>query len=603
MIDEEIILQLKGRRIKTSQLHPKKLFFLFFFICFLASGYFIYLQFFFKKKALGIEKQIKGDIYFSFPPRGDIYDKKMKLITGSSLSFDIYLDLTKVNELNLNRLDLFSGEKIFYRGNKIIIRNFNKEKALKLLADKKKYPYLEIIPSYVRSYEATSSVGNLIGYLGFPQKDQLYYPEEFVGQSGLEFFYQDYLRGKVGEIIYKKSYSENKIKKIKETNFSPGKDLVLSIDLELQKKIYQKIDEYFKENNYRRGAFVLINPNSGAIISLISYPSYNPEAFLGKNNEVKKILNDTDQPLFNRVVSGLYNPGSTIKPVVLAAALEEKIINPNDRIFAAGEIKIPNPYFPNRFSIFKDNKFHGWTDARKAIADSVNIYFYVIGGGYPYSAKANGYPEEIPIKYGLGIERLNKYWRLFGLGQKTGIDFPNEKSGFLPSPKTKAKNIFDPYWRLGDTYNVSIGQGDILVTPLQIALLTSYFATGKIYQPYLVEKIVSKEGQIIFQRQPKILYENIISPENLKVIQEGMRMTVTQGTAKILGDLPVAGKSGTPEIMGKKKLNAIFTGYFPYKKPEAVMTLLIEDVPIGSVATLPLYRELVKLYLEMYGEK
>ncbi len=193
-----------------------------------------------------------------------------------------------------------------------------------------------------------------------------------------------------------------------------------------------------------------------------------------------------------------------------------------------------------------------------------------------------------------------KYWKLFNLGQKTGIDLIGEKEGFLPSPETKKKNIFDPIWRLGDTYNVSIGQGDLLVTPLQIALWTSAFVNNKIYQPFIVQKILDENNRVIFERKPKILKENLISEENLKIIQKAMRMTVTQGTAKAyLADLPLAGKSGTPQAFGKNKLNAIFTGYFPYDKPEIVMTLLIEDVPSGSIATLPLYRELVKTYLEL----
>jgi penicillin-binding protein 2 len=368
--------------------------------------------------------------------------------------------------------------------------------------------------------------------------------------------------------------------------------------MDFQQKAYELIKNYLQENNYRKSAFIALNPQTGEIISLISYPSYDPNWFLENPEKVNQILKDKNQPLFNRVIGGLYAPGSTIKLIVAAGALEEKIVSPETKIYANGELKIPNPYFPGTYSIFKDNKVHGWTDIYKAIADSVNIYFYVVGGGYLYPSA------EIPIKNGLGIEILNKYWKLFGLGQKSGVDLLGEKEGFLPSPETKAKNIFDPVWRLGDTYNVSIGQGDLLVTPLQIALWTSAMATNKIYQPFLVKKIIDDHNQIIFDRSPKIIKENLIKAENLRIIQEGMRRTVTSGTAQILNDLPVevAGKSGTPEIYGKKKLNAIFTGYFPYQKPEIVMTLLIEDVPIGSVATLPLYKDLVKTYLELkYG--
>ena len=399
----------------------------------------------------------------------------------------------------------------------------------------------------------------------------------------------------MGEIVYQKT--KKGLVPVREIQAQPGKNLYLTINYEFQKKVYELLSDYFQKNGYSRGAFVALNPNSGEIISLISYPSYNPNWFLENPQKILQVLNNKNQPLFNRVISGLYAPGSTIKPIVAAAALEENIVTPETKIYAGGEIKIPNPYFPGTYSIFRDNKIHGWTDIYKAIADSVNVYFYVVGGGYPEPSK------EIPLKNGLGIERLVKYWRLYNLGQKSGIDLYGEKEGFLPSPETKAKNLFDKIWRLGDTYNVSIGQGDLLVTPLQIALFTGAMATNKIYQPFVVKKITDETGKIIFERQPRILKENLIKEENLKIIQKAMRMTVTQGTAKAyLSDLPVAGKSGTPEIFGKKKLNAIFTAYLPYDKPEIVMTLLIEDVPIGSVASLPLYREIVKTYLELnYG--
>jgi penicillin-binding protein 2 len=595
MIDEEILFQPSGKKIKISQFKDQNIpFFLFVLVFLISFSYFLYLQIFLKEQYLTIEKNIKTVTYFIFSPRGKIFDRFGKILADSKPTFDAYVDLNKIKELPFE----IKG-KFFYRGNELIIRDIDQKTALILLT--KKIDGLEIVPSFKRVYFGKEEIGNLIGYVGFPEEDEkTYYQEEFVGKSGIELSYQNYLHGKAGEIVYERE--GKKLKKIQETEPQPGKNLVLTIDFEFQKKAYELIKNYLQEHNYQKAVFIALNPKNGEIISLISYPSYDPNWFLENPEKVNQILKDKNQPLFNRGISGLYAPGSTIKLIVAAGALEEKIISPQAKIYAAGGIKIPNPYFPGTYSIFKDNKIHGWTDIKKAIADSVNVYFYVVGGGYPYNDLETD-PPNLKIK-GLGINLLNKYWRLFNLGQKTGIDLLGEKEGFLPSPETKAKNLFDPYWRLGDTYNVSIGQGDILVTPLQIALWTSAFANNKIYQPFIVKKIIDENGKIIFERSPKILRENIIKEENLKVIQEGMRMTVTQGTAKILNDLPVkvAGKSGTPEIFGKKKLNAIFTGYFPYENPEIVMTLLIEDVPIGSVATLPLYKELVKAYLELnYG--
>jgi len=585
---EDLFFELQGKKIKLSNFDKERLFiFLFILIFFINIFYFLFLQFNFKEKALKIYKNLGVERYFYFAPRGKIFDRNFQILVDSEQTFDVYIDLNKVQNFNFQ-----NHKKIFYRGNLVIIRDFEREKALSLMTNK--IEGIKILPSFKRKYFIHEEMGNIIGYIGFPsEKDNNYYSEEFIGKSGLELTYQEYLRGLLGEVVYKKG------KKIKETNFLPGKNLILTIDYQFQKKAYELIDNYLKENNYKKAVFIALDPRSGEVISLISYPSYDPTWFLENSEKVKQVLKDKNEPLFNRAIGGFYAPGSTIKLIVAAAALEEKIINPQTKIYAAGQIKIPNPYIPGTYSIFKDNKIHGWTDIKKAIADSVNVYFYVVGGGYPYDDLETD-PPNLKIK-GLGINLLNKYWRLFNLGQKSGIDLLGEKEGFLPSPETKAKNLFDPYWRLGDTYNVSIGQGDILVTPLQIALWTSAFATNKIYQPFIVKKIIDENGKIIFERKPKILRENIIKEENLKIIQEGMRMTVTQGTAKILNDLPVkiAGKSGTPEIFGKKKLNAIFTGFFPYENPEIVMTLLIEDVPLGSVATLPLYKELVKAYLEL----
>jgi penicillin-binding protein 2 len=593
MIDEEIIFQIKGKKNKTINFSFKIIFnFIFFAIFLICFFYFLYLQIFLKESLLQSEKKMKYVSYLIFPPRGNILDRNGNLLATSEQNFDIYIDLQKVSDEFLAFLQKQKGSNFFYRGNQLIIRNVKKETALTLMTQK--IDGLKVIPSFKRKYLLNKEIGNLIGYLGLPsgvEKD--YYQEEFIGKAGIELKYQDYLRGKPGELIYKKE--KDNLLKVKETESQTGNNVILTIQSDFQKQAYKIMEEYFISHNYKKGVLIVLNPNTGEIFSLISYPSYDPNWIFEDKEKFLEALNEDTQPLFNKAIGGLYSPGSTIKPIVAAAALEENIISEKTKIYAQGELRIPNPYIPGLYSVFKDNKFHGWTDVRKAIADSVNVFFYVVGGGYPYP------DNEIPIKQGLGIYRLIDYWKKFNLGQESGIDFPGEKSGFLPSPETKKRNLTDPIWRLGDTYNVSIGQGDLMVTPLQIALWTSAFTNNKIYKPFLVKKIISPNGKIVYEARPQILKENIIKPSNLKIIQEGMRMTVTGGTAKMLNSLPVevAGKSGTPEIYGKKKLNAIFTGYFPYSKPEVVMTLLIEEVPIGSVATLPLYYDLVKLYLEL----
>ncbi|MCS7200699.1 MAG: penicillin-binding transpeptidase domain-containing protein [Patescibacteria group bacterium] len=589
MIDEDLIFQQSGRRVKES--NNRNLSWLFFGLIFLVVvSYFYFLQFFLKKELVLAEAKMKHLSFFSFPPRGIIFDRFGKVIASTEKSFDIYIDLSKYNHVD----DLNIKGNFFYRGNQLIIRNVPREIALDLTLREKDLPYLKVVPSYHRVYLGSEEIGNVIGFIGFPTKgEKNFYPEEFIGKTGIEMVYQNYLRGQLGEIVYLRE-DDNNLKKIKEILPLPGDNVTLTLDWEFQKLAYELIKNYFSENDYQRGAFIALDPNTGEIISLISYPSYDPKLLLNKETALK-VLNNPNEPIFNRAISGLYSPGSTIKPIVAVAALEEKIVTPETQIYAEGKLTLPNPYFPGQYTVFRDNKFHGWTDVRKAIADSVNIYFYVVGGGYPYQS------ENIPVKNGLGIYKLLKYWQLYNLGQKTGIDLNGEEDGFLPSPEKKSQKFTDRTWRLGDTYNVAIGQGDLLVTPLQIAIWTAALATNKIYQPFLVKKISKPSGQIILERKPLIIKSDLVSQESLKIVQDGMRQTVTKGTAKMLNSLPVsvAGKSGTPEIFGKRKLNAIFTGYFPYEKPEVVMTLLIEDVPLGSVATLPLYYQLVKAYLNL----
>ncbi|BCX15301.1 MAG: penicillin-binding protein 2 [Candidatus Parcubacteria bacterium] len=590
-MDFDNFFQPRGERIKLKVVSNALLWkTIFLLILIIIIVYFFYLQFFLKKTFADIEESITSLIYLSFAPRGEIYDNSGKVLATFKKVFDFYIDVAKVNK-NIDLSELFAAGRVFYRGNQIIVRNVNPEIALKFFNKDKA---IQPVPSFQRDYKVNEEFGNLIGYIGFVDEDNdQYYKEEFIGKTGLELYYDRYLHGSAGRIVYKKD--KDQLKKVEESLPSIGSSLYLTVDSSFQKKAYQLIDSYMKENNYKKAAFVAFDPNSGEIIALISYPSYDPLVFINDPQKTATILNNSEQPLFNRVISGLYSPGSTIKLIVAAAALEEKIVTPETKIFANGLLRIKNPYIPGSYSIFKDNKVHGWTDIYKAIANSVNIYFYVVGGGYPDD------DEQIPIKSGLGIYRLIEYWKKYNLGEKSGIDFPNEKAGLLPSPEWKARHLFDKQWRLGDTYNVSIGQGDLLVTPLQIALWTGAMATNKIYKPFLVKKIIDNSGRIIFERQKEIIRDNIINENNLKIIQQGMRMTVTNGTAKTLNDLPVAiaGKSGTPEILGKQKLNAIFTGYFPYGKPAVVMTLLIEEVPLGSVATLPLYKELVKAYLDL----
>ncbi|MCK4525480.1 MAG: penicillin-binding protein 2, partial [Candidatus Andersenbacteria bacterium] len=253
---------------------------------------------------------------------------------------------------------------------------------------------------------------------------------------------------------------------------------------------------------------------------------------------------------------------------------------PKRKIFASGAIYIGSYRYP-------DWKAHGLVDLTKAIAQSCNVYFYTVGGGY-------GNIE------GLGIDRIKKYANLFGLGNMLGIDLPGEKTGLIPDRQWK-KDIKDERWYIGDTYHVSIGQGDVLATPLQIASYTAAIANGgKLFQPQIVDKIIDSDGNIVEDIDPKIIRENFIDLENIEWVQKGMRENVVSGSGISLSSLPVeaAGKTGTAQYYGNKKTHAWYIAYAPYDDPEIALAIIIEGGGEGHAAAVPVAKEVLEWYFE-----
>jgi len=342
---------------------------------------------------------------------------------------------------------------------------------------------------------------------------------------------------------------------------------------------------------------IALDPRNGEVLALVNLPGFdgNILAGSGRNEEKKAILNSPHKPLFNRAVSGAYTPGSTIKPLVAVAALKEGVIGSARKIFSPGYIDIPNPYNPEAFTRYNDWRYQGNVDVSSAIAQSSNVYFYVVGGGAPQGVDpqilaGGGYVS------GLGINRLHSWWQKFLLGARTGIDLPREAEGFLPTPDWKEKRTGQP-WLLGDTYNVSIGQGDLLTTPIQ---LLSYIAAiangGTIYEPALNAE---RSGP-----NPRANLSEFL-PE-IKEVQKGMERAVESplGTAHLLSDLGfrVAAKTGTAEVRSKTGENAFFVGYLPSaeagapeESPLAIL-ILVENSIEGSLNTVPIAKDVLNWY-------
>src|SRR3990167_4541647 len=284
-------------------------------------------------------------------------------------------------------------------------------------------------PVPTRAY-LSSGFSHLLGYVSYPTKDKTgnYWQGEFIGKDGLEKQYDSLLKGENGSKIIEtdalgKIYSENIVNAPKQ-----GTDLITTVDSRIQTELFSLIKNLSENNSFTGGAGVLINVNNGEVIASTSFPEYNSEILsLGEDAiKINNYINDKRKFFLDRTVSGLYTPGSIVKPFLAIGALAEGVIDPYKKILSTGSISIPNPYLPGEESVFKDWRANGWTDIKEAIAVSSDIYFYEIGGGFK-------------DQKGLGIVNIEKYTRLFGIGTKTGVDLPDEKEGTIPNPQWKLK--------------------------------------------------------------------------------------------------------------------------------------------------------------------
>lgn len=445
-----------------------------------------------------------------------------------------------------------------------------------------------------REYISLPGLGHLLGYTGKISPEEItknpeYSNSDRIGKTGLELQYEEYLKGRDGVEQIEKD-SKGTIVRIltQEGRRDPvaGNEVNLYLDRNLQQKTAEALQRGMEEGKkftgieVNAGVAMVMDVRTGGVLSMVSLPDYNNNLFSTKisSADYEKLIQDKSNPLFNRSIKGMYPPGSIIKIVMASAGLAEHVISPEMAFDTPPEIKIGDFVFP-------DWKDHGVTNIEKAIAESNNIFFYAIGGGYD------------KIK-GLGIETMKKYWELFGLGKKTGIDLPGEASGFLPDPEWKQEERGED-WYIGDTYHAAIGQGDLLITPIQMLRATAAIANGgKLLQPQLVKKIVDPEGKVVKEFGPIVQRENFISQDIIRTVQRGMRLTVTSGSAQNLNDLPisVAGKTGTAQFLNNEKTHAWFECYAPYENPEIAVIVLIDGGGGGHEIAVPVAREILQYF-------
>ncbi len=413
-----------------------------------------------------------------------------------------------------------------------------------------------------RRYTELIGLAHIVGFVKYPSKDTsgFYIREDFSGAAGAESEYNEMLSGTNGSRTTERNVQGGVVSESVVDLPERGADIRLSVDARLSEALYGFLMERIRAVGFEGGAAAIVDVSNGEVVALTSAPEYSPQALAdgAPRGRIEEFIADSRKPFLPRAAAGLYAPGSVVKPLLAAAALQEDIITPEQKILSTGSISIPNPYDQSRTSVFNDWKAHGFVDMRHALAVSSDVYFYEIGGGF----------EE---QKGLGIARIEKYLREFGFGEMLADPMLGGADGVVPSPEWKKSAFPSDPWRIGDTYNTSIGQYGMLATPLQIVRAIAAIANGgRIIQPTLLAGEIPTEREIS------------IAPENLKVVREGMRLAVTNGTASGLW-LPfvsIAAKTGTAEIgAAKKRVHSWITGFFPYEAPRYAFVALLEKGP------------------------
>jgi len=525
-------------------------------------------------------------------PRGRIYDRQEELLVTNRPAVVVSIipaevdDLEKLSE-RLSRIISISPEEISQ-----IVKNYreNPFKPVKILDDCKtnkiieieerkdelKGVVLEVKPR--RNYLYHDFAAHSLGYVGEIDKEELqrfgnpkFQGGDIIGKAGLEKYYDDILRGEKGGKEVEVDVLGQEIATLLYQKPVPGKDLVLTIDKDLQ---------LYGENLFfgKKGSIIVSDPNSGEILALVNRPSFNPNIFANgiSSSNWQRLSSDADYPLTNRSVQGVYPPGSIFKVVTAIAALEEGVTDRKRKIYCSGSLELAGQVF----TCWKETG-HGSLSIVDAIAHSCNIYFYTLGKD-------------------LGIERFNKYMQKLGLGEKTGIDLPAEAMGIIPSAQWKEREVKE-IWFPGDTINLSIGQGYLLLTPLRVHNLITTIATeGEIYNLHLVKKIISVDGKTVKEIKPEIYEKVDFSPDTFQIIKEGLRQTILKGTGwrANIKELAVAGKTGTAQNP-QGETHAWFIGFAPYENPEICITVFIENGGEGGEAAAPIARAMLEKYFNI----
>jgi penicillin-binding protein 2 len=576
----------------------------------------LFLRLFYLQVISGEENKKKAEenrlrIRISEAPRGIIYDRNKNPLVKNIPSFSIeiypaelptkkedreiiYQRLSQILNIPVEQIKEIETKR-FSQEIVTLKENLSQEEALIIESKTINLPATKVTKRPQREYiNPESGLSHLLGYTGKITDEELkthpdYDLTSLIGKSGLENFYEQYLKGKDGKEQIEVDSLGKVIRILASVNPQPGNSLILSIDKGLQERMSQSLKDAVLKTKAKAGVAIAMDPKTGFILGMVSFPFYDNNLFTKgiKKEDYEKLLKDPQKPMVNRAIAGLYPPGSTIKPVIASAALTEGIITTSTTIKDPGIITIVNKYNPSIVYKFPDWKpgGHGTVDIYKALEQSCDIFFYALGGGW----------QNIQ---GLGEKKLVSWLSKFNLGKKTGIDLNGEEEGFIPSASWKEK-VKKETWYQGDSYHLAIGQGDLLVTPLQLLHYTAYFANGgTFYKPQIVEKIEDSDGNLIKAFKPEVQEKDLIPKKYLDVVREGMRRVTAQGTARSLSDLPFssAGKTGTAQNPHGEP-HAWFISFAPFEDPQIATVVLLENGGEGSSAAVPVTKDILRYWL------
>ena len=551
-----------------------------------------YLQIYQGEYYAGLADGNRIRIVPSMAPRGTFYDRNGELLVTNRPGFSVSLlpltapisddVIARLSDILKVPTDEIKTKIAGHSGfNPIRIKTDVTPDIVSIIEEQKsQYPGVVIEVTPIRDYILKQEGAHTFGYVSEindteleKMKDEGYKSGDIIGKFGIEKIYDKELRGENGGQQVEVDVSGKPVQILGRKEPVPGDDLELTIDIKLQQAAEKAVDEQLTQIGAHAAAAVVMNPQTGEILAMVSRPAFDPNLFAHgiSSKDWNQLNNNPYHPMDNKTITGEYPPGSTFKIVTGTAALTEGVVTPDEQIFDSGHHWI----IPKGNA---DGEALGWLNFRSALAHSDNVYFYEMGNR-------------------LGIDRLEKYARMFGLGAKTGIDLPYEATGLVANRRYKEKNFDDGEWYLSETFDAAIGQGFNLVTPLQAAMVMGEIAAdGKRYKPHVVNRIIAPDGSVVKDFQPELLSQLDVPEEDIKLVQDGLHDVTKYGTAasSFRGfTVDIAGKTGTAEN-SQGRDHGWFVAYGPFDNPNVVVAVIVENGGYGSQSAVPIGRKILE---------